>query len=134
MTHGQHPALMVANEIITAFGQHQTAQYFALFEPEAQFIFYTHHEKLNSRMAYEMLWTQWEEQHRFKILNCESLHQAITLHENIAVFTHEVRTTVQWENAINSINEAETIILKRNAQGLWRAIHEHLSPKATSGL
>ena len=47
----------------------------------------------------------------------------------IALFVHDVHTTVQWDGETNTLEEAETILLKRNDQDQWRAVYEHLSPK-----
>ena len=129
MMNGPHPALIAANEIVTAFGQHDTTAYFNLFETEAQFVFYTHHKKLDSRADYENLWTEWETQHGFKVMHCESRNQELKVYGEIALFTHDVLTTVQWDGETNCLEEAETILLKRNAQNQWLAIYEHLSPK-----
>ncbi|MFN3289258.1 MAG: YybH family protein [Acinetobacter sp.] len=129
MMNGPHPALIAANDIVTAFGQHNTAAYFDLFETEAQFVFYTHHEKLDNRAEYENLWTEWETQHGFKVLHCESHNQELKVYGDIALFVHDVHTTVQWDGETNTLEEAETILLKRNDQDQWRAVYEHLSPK-----
>lgn len=52
--------LAAAADLVSVFGSHQTAEYFASFSPDATFVFYNWPERLDSRAAYEAVWAGWE--------------------------------------------------------------------------
>jgi ketosteroid isomerase-like protein len=119
-------ALAAAQAIIAAFGAHDVAGYFAGFTPEATFLFHTEDSLLGSRAAYERRWAEWEAD-GFRVLGCESLDPRVeTVADGVAVFTHRVRTRLAGEDEVQ--RERETIVLVRQDDGRWLAVHEHLSP------
>jgi uncharacterized protein (TIGR02246 family) len=124
--------LDAARALVEAFGAHDTEVYFGSFAPDATFVFYTHGEPLRSRAAYRDLWAEWE-QDGFRVLSCSSSDQHVqVLTDDVAVFTHRVHTVVRTGPAEESLDERETIAFRREAGGRWMAVHEHLSPAATS--
>ena len=118
--------LAVAAELVAAFGAHDTERYFSFFAPEATFVFYNHPEILTSRDAYRQLWASWEDE-GFRVLSCESTHQAVSLvTTDGAVFTHHVNTrALLGGDTVDSL-ERETIVFALR-EGRWVAVHEHLS-------
>jgi len=120
-----------AAELVDHFGSGRVNQYFACFRESADFIFYTHTERLKSRKAYEDLWKTWEAEMNFKILSCTSTNQDIRLiGSNVAIFTHNVSTDVSTNEGVDTVAERETIVFEL-VNGSWIAIHEHLSPAAS---
>jgi uncharacterized protein (TIGR02246 family) len=126
----ENAVLDAARVLVEAFGAHDTEAYFASFAPDATFVFYTHDAPLRSRAAYRELWTRWERD-GFRVLSCASSDQHVqVLTDDVAVFTHGVRTVVRTGPAEESLDERETIVFRREAGGRWVAVHEHLSPAA----
>ncbi|KQX69783.1 nuclear transport factor 2 family protein [Angustibacter sp. Root456] len=124
--------LATAAALVQAFGRHDTDAYFASFAPEATFLFYTHDAALRSRDAYRQLWSGWETD-GFRVLSCSSSDQHVQqLTENVAVFTHRVHTRVRTGQDEESLDERETIVFRREDDGRWLAVHEHLSPTPTA--
>ena len=122
--------MKAAQDLVAFFGANLVKQYFACFSPDADFIFYTHTERLTSRSAYEELWKTWELENGFKVIGCQSSSQNVKiLDSNNAVFTHNVTTQVSTNDGIDSILERETIIFSL-IDGRWLAVHEHLSPQS----
>jgi uncharacterized protein (TIGR02246 family) len=121
--------LAVAAELVSAFGQHDTARYFSFFAPDATFIFYNHPDTLTSREDYRALWSQWETEEGFRVLSCVSSHQEVRLlTPDCAVFTHHVNTRASLGGETIESRERETIVFSyRESQ--WFAVHEHLSPQ-----
>ena len=116
--------LEAAQALVTAFGAHDRAAYFAAFAVDATFVFHTHPELLRDRAAYEELWTSWEAE-GFHVESCTSTDQRVdVLTPDVAVFTHRVRTRLAGEP--HELRERETIVLRRTS-GTWLAVHEHLS-------
>lgn len=127
----QDKVLEAAASLVEAFGRHDTEGYFDSFAPEATFVFYTHDTPLRSRNAYRRLWESWEAD-GFRVLSCSSTDQHVQqLAENVAVFTHRVHTTVRAGEDEESLDERETIVFRREDDGRWLAVHEHLSPTPT---
>jgi len=120
--------LSAAAALVDAFGRHDTAAYFAAFDRDATFLFHTHPEPVGSRAAYERLWAEWERD-GFHVLSCDSSEQVVQDLGDVAVFTHRVATRVRLGGAEESLDERETIVFARRADG-WVAVHEHLSPCA----
>ncbi|MGN6300778.1 MAG: YybH family protein [Angustibacter sp.] len=124
--------LVAAASLVEAFGRHDTEAYFGAFAPDATFLFYTHPEPLRSREAYRELWRTWEAD-GFRVLSCASSDQHVhELAENVAAFTHRVHTTVRTGEDEESLDERETIVFRREDDGRWLAVHEHLSPTPTA--
>lgn len=121
--------LASAAKIVDDFGNHRTADYFSGFAADATFMFYTHTERLNSRAEYEALWASWEINDGFRVHGCRSRDQRVQiLVESAAVFTHYVESDVEFAGDVSTITERETIVFERR-NGVWLAVHEHLSPK-----
>ena len=119
-----------AADLVGHFGASRVSEYFQCFSESADFIFYTHTERLKSRKAYEDLWKSWEAEMNFKILACTSSDQDIRMVGNcVAIFTHNVSTDVSTNDGVDTVSERETIIFEL-VGGSWIAIHEHLSPAA----
>jgi hypothetical protein len=123
--------LSAAAKIVADFGAHETKNYFSNFSKEATFIFHSHPVRLESRSAYETLWSSWESQDGFRVHSCKSTNQLVQLFgDDMAVFTHDVETTAEFGGEQSTVFEKETIVFALES-GSWIAVHEHLSP--TSG-
>jgi len=119
-----------AADLVGHFGASRVSEYFQCFSESADFIFYTHTERLKSRKAYEDLWKSWEAEMNFKILSCTSSDQDIRMVcDDVAIFTHNVSTDVSTNDGVDTVSERETIVFELTG-GSWIAIHEHLSPAA----
>ena len=117
--------MQAALDVVAAFGAHDTERYFAGFAPEATFLFHAEPEILPSRAAYEAAWAAWERD-GFRVLSCASLNPRVdVLTDDVAVFTHSVRTRLAGVD--DEQRERETIVFRRDANGRWLGIHEHLS-------
>ncbi len=117
-----------AANLVGHFGSARVKEYFECFSESADFIFYTHTERLKSRKAYEDLWKTWEIDMNFKVLSCTSTNQDVRLvGDEVAIFTHNVSTEVSTNDGVDSVLERETIVFEL-INGKWIAIHEHLSP------
>lgn len=123
--------LDAAAALVAAFGAHNTDAYFGSFDPSATFLFHTHDEPLRSRAAYEQLWSTWVKEDGFHVVSCASADQHVQVlgeRGDVAVFTHRVATVVRTSGGEEALDERETIVFQRDAEGRWRAVHEHLSP------
>ena len=119
-----------AANLVGHFGASRVSDYFNCFSESADFIFYTHTERLTSRKAYEDLWKSWESEMNFKVLSCTSTNQDVRLiGDAIAIFTHNVSTEVSTKDGVDTVLERETIVFEL-VNCSWVAIHEHLSPAA----
>jgi ketosteroid isomerase-like protein len=117
-----------AATLVAAFAAHDTQGYFGSFAPDATFPFYPSDELLGSRAEYEQLWAEWEAE-GFRVLGCRSFEGRIDLlTDDVAVFTHRVRTRVRNGSAEEDLAERETIVFRRFPDGSWLGVHEHLSP------
>ena len=117
-----------AADLVGHFGSSRVSEYFACFSESADFIFYTHTERLKSRQAYEDLWKTWEAEMNFKVLSCTSTNQDVRLvGDTVAIFTHNVSTNISTNDGADTVLERETIVFEL-VNGSWLAIHEHLSP------
>jgi len=119
--------LAAADAIIDDFGHHRTAEYFAGFAPEASFMFHTAERRLDSRADYEALWSSWENDDGFRVHSCESSDRRVQPFGDVAIFTHSVKSRIEFGGVIDEVNERETIVFQKR-EGGWLAIHEHLSP------
>jgi ketosteroid isomerase-like protein len=118
-----------AAALVRAFGAHDVAGYFGAFAPDATFLFHTTDRLLSSRAAYEAEWADWEAG-GFHVLACKSLDGHVQpLAAGVAVFTHRVRTRVRDADGEHDLAERETIVFRREADGRWLGVHEHLSPQ-----
>jgi ketosteroid isomerase-like protein len=115
-----------ADDLVAAFAAHDRRAYFAAFAPEATFLFHSSPELLDSRLAYETEWASWETE-GFHVEGCASRDRRIDIvAPGVAVLTHRVRTRLAGVDDVQ--RERETIVFVRGADGIWRAVHEHLSP------
>jgi len=130
--HALHDEVLgAARQLVAAFAAHDTESYFSRFAPDATFVFYTHALPLRDRQAYRELWTSWERD-GFRVLSCTSFDPHVhVLDEDAAVFTHRVHTVVRTGEHEEALDERETIVFRREVDGRWLALHEHLSPMPT---
>jgi ketosteroid isomerase-like protein len=124
--------LTAARRLVEAFGAHRREEYFACFAQDATFVFYTTPAVLGSRAEYEAEFDRWERD-GFRVLECTSRDQLVQLAGNAAVFSHRVATRAMSGGAEVSSDERETIVFRREGDGRWLAIHEHLSPTPVAG-
>jgi ketosteroid isomerase-like protein len=124
--------LAAAASLVAAFGGHNRDAYFGSFEPDATFLFHNADSLLGSRAAYEAEWDSWVRD-GFAVLGCVSSEQRVDLlGEDVAVFTHRVRTHVRDADGEHHLAERETIVLRRQPAGGWLGVHEHLSVDPTA--
>jgi ketosteroid isomerase-like protein len=119
--------LAAADAIVAAFGRHDTKAYFALFPPEATFVFHNTRQRLNSRAEYEAEWARWEKDDGFRVLSCRSTNRKVQIFGDMAVFSHSVRTELSTKQGDSTVLERETIVFDRRGDK-WVAVHEHVSP------
>jgi ketosteroid isomerase-like protein len=125
MTTPTDDVLAAAAAMVSAFGAHDVAGYFASFDPEATFLFHNLDHLVTSRADYEDLWRAWEKD-GFQVIACRSLEpRAQQVSTDSAVFTHRVRTTLAGQP--QELPERETIVFRRDPDGRWLGVHEHLS-------
>ena len=118
--------IAAAGALVAAFGTHDRPRYFASFAPSATFIFYNSDRVFKSRAAYEAEWKEWETT-GFKVLACSSLNsEVMVLTQDVAVFTHQVRTKLNTADGVMDTGERETIVFQL-LDGKWLGVHEHLS-------
>jgi ketosteroid isomerase-like protein len=119
-------ALAAVDRIIADFGANRVDAYFAGFAPDATFLFHTEPARLESRSAYRSRWDAWVAESGFEVRGCRSTNRRIQLFGDVAVFTHDVDTTVRADGALADSRERETIVMQRR-DGAWLGVHEHLS-------
>lgn len=115
-----------AAAIVGAFGRHDPEAYFALFAPDATFVFHTTPRRLNSRAEYEAEWAKWEKEDGFRVRSCKSTDHRVQVFGDVAVFSHFVQTELTTSQGPSSLRERETIVFQRRG-ARWVAVHEHLS-------
>ncbi|TAM66151.1 MAG: DUF4440 domain-containing protein [Microbacteriaceae bacterium] len=118
--------LLAVDAIIDDFGNHRRAAYFSRFAADATFVFHTSPARLESRAEYEELWCGWERDDEFHVISCQSTNRRVQLLDDIAVFTHDVDTTVSLGGQVEHSRERETILMERRGDE-WLCVHEHLS-------
>ncbi len=91
-TRSSREVAAAAAAIVAAFGRHDAKAYFALFAPDATFVFHTTAQRLNSRAEYEAEWAKWEKEDAFRVRSCKSTDQRVQVFGDVAVFTHSVQT------------------------------------------
>lgn len=123
-----------ARDLVAAFASHNRDNYFDSFATNATFIFYSSDRIFRNRKEYEDEWKAWEAT-GFEVLSCASLNGCVTvLTQEVAVFTHAVRTELKTADGVMNTGERETIIFQL-IDGKWLGVHEHLSldPTFTEG-
>ena len=111
----------------SAFGAHRRDDYFECFAPDATFVFHSTPGRLDSRAAYEALWSEWESESGFHVEGCTSHDGRVQVLGGTAVFVHEVETTLTIDGERSTVHERETIVFALR-DGRWLGVHEHLSP------
>ena len=124
----QQAVLQAASALVDAFGRHDVGAYFAAFAEDASFLFHNHPVRLENRAAYQALWQSWEAAAGFRVLACRSSDQHVQWLGSLALFAHQVSTTVQVDGVTQQLQERESILFRQEADGRWLAVHEHLSP------
>ncbi|MDP9406522.1 MAG: nuclear transport factor 2 family protein [Actinomycetota bacterium] len=117
-----------ADTLVAAFGRGDLDAYFACFTPDATFLFHSTEDLLPSTADYRCEWARWEEEQEFGVLDCSTSDTHVRVHGDTAVLTHRVRTTVTASGGTSVLHEQETIVFRRQDDGRWLAVHEHLSP------
>jgi len=120
--------LAAADACTAAFGRHDREGYFANFTPEATFIFHTTPVVLASRAAWEAEWDRLVAEEGFRVLGCTPRDQLVQLHGDVALFSHRILTRISSHEGEVETDERETIVFRRQPDGTWLAVHEHLSP------
>jgi uncharacterized protein (TIGR02246 family) len=120
--------LDAAAQVVAAFGSGELEAYFASFTDDATFVFHGTDRVLTSLDEYRAEWASWERADRFRVLGCTSSEQRVQDLGDVAVFTHRVRTLVSSGGTDAELHERETIVFRRDGDGRWVAVHEHLSP------
>lgn len=120
--------LSAADELVAAFGNHDTKGYFSAFTEDASFVFHNLDRTLKTRAEYEAEWQVWERRDAFRVLGCRSSGRMVQLVGDVAIFIHTVATDVSLAGEAITNIERETIAFRREADGRWLAFHEHLSP------
>jgi len=116
-----------AERLVAAFAATDTEAYFACFAEHASFVFHTEPDRLDNREDYRLLWKSWLAE-GWRVLGCASSNRRIQLAGAAAVFSHDVATTIETGAGREILNERETIVFARDADGEVLAVHEHLSP------
>ncbi|WP_377268960.1 YybH family protein [Peterkaempfera sp. SMS 1(5)a] len=124
--------LEAADSLVAAFAEGRLDDYFAAFAPDAVFVFHTTGHRLASTAEYRALWQSWVDEDGFRILACTSSRPLVQLLGETAVFSHDVETRIGTRAGEETVQERETIVFHRSADGRWLAVHEHLSPAAQS--
>jgi hypothetical protein len=129
MSETERQVLEAADRLVAAFGEGRVDDYFACFQPEATFVFYTTDHRLESAAEWRALWDVLEREEGFKVLECRSSARRVQDLRDAAVFTHDVETRVSTRSGEETLRERETIVFAREGED-WLAVHEHLSPAA----
>jgi ketosteroid isomerase-like protein len=116
---------VAAQRVIDAFGRFDQETYFGCFDPDAIVSFY-YEPKVLTLVEYRAIWRDWE-QSGFRVLTCESSNQLIVeVADNVGLLVHDVRTEVVERGENKTLNERESILLRKRDRD-WLVIHEHLS-------
>ena len=76
---------------------------------------------------YRALVRAWKDEHGFRVLSSTSHDADVSVFGDTAIFTHGVTTRQTWEGEETTLHERESIVFQRQPDGVWLAIHEHLS-------
>lgn len=118
--------------IVEAFGDGRLDDYFGCFAPDATFVFYTTPERLMSVEEYRALWDRWVADDGFRVVSCRTSDTYVQRFGDMAVVTHSVETRISTNEGEDTMQERETIVMARGADGRWLGVHEHLSPQPES--
>ncbi len=126
--------LAAADDLVAAFADGRTDDYFASFAPGATFVFHTTARRLASVDEYREQRRAWEADDAFRVLACASSDRLVQrVGGDVAIFLHDVETRVSTREGEQTLHERETIVFERErATGRWLAVHEHLSPAAAA--
>lgn len=92
-------------------------------------MFYTTTRLLPSLDAFREEFRSWETNAGYHVLSCASSNKNVQmLGEDVGVFTHSVLTRTRANEGEADTRERETIVFRREPDGRWLAVHEHLSP------
>lgn len=126
--------LEAARSLVRAFAEGELDTYFSCFTPGATFMFHSHPERIDSTAAYRAVWDGWVAEDGFRVVTAESCEPAVQLvGEDVAVFTHRVRTVVETREGQDTLHERESIVFVRAGDGRWLGVHEHLSVDPLDG-
>ena len=117
------------DSLVAAFGEGRLEDYFGSFAPDATFVFYTTPMRLMSVGEYRTLWDRWVTEDGFRVVACRTYDTNVQRFDDIAVVTHSVQTQISTNDGEDTLDERETIVFARGADGRWLGVHEHLSPK-----
>jgi ketosteroid isomerase-like protein len=127
MTDGVDEVFAAAHGLVDSFDRFDRTAYFAAFDEGASFIFYNSDITFDDRASYEKAWDEWADA-GWRVLHCRSVGAKVRmLNDDIAIFTHEVFTTLGPAGEPTDLHERETIVFSKRPPG-WIAVHEHLSP------
>lgn len=124
-TPAEAEVLAAADAIVAAFAATDTDAYFAGFAPDASFVFHPEAARLDSRAAYEELWTGWLAS-GWRVTSCASRDRLVQAFPGGAVFSHTVETSIDSVDGPDAYVERESIVFRVDGDGLV-AVHEHLS-------
>jgi ketosteroid isomerase-like protein len=116
--------------LLEAFAANDLPRYFGSFVPEATFVFPIVDRVMLSRDDYRAEWQVWIETDAFKVTECSSFDRLIQVYGDLAIFIHRTVTRSTGHSGERTLHERETIIF-RKIQGVWMAVHEHVSPLVT---
>ena len=126
----ENEVLAATDALIEAFRQTDGEAYFACFRSDATFVFPDQDARLENRAAYEHLWAEWVAS-GWRVLECESSDRRVQVAGDAAVFSHSVLTRIATGEGggtdTDELQERETIVFHRQADGRLLAVHEHLS-------
>ena len=122
--------LKAADKLVAAFSDGRLDDYFDAFAPDATFVFHTAANRIESVAEYRRVWSRWVTDDAFQVLKCLSSDKLVQSWGDTAVFTHSVETDIRTHAGTETLHERETIVFRRERDGRWLAVHEHLSPAA----
>ena len=131
MTAAEEEVRAAADRLMVAFSTGDEQGYFDCFHPDATFLFHGV-DPIGSRAEYRALVRAWKDQHGFRVLSSTSHDADVSVFEDTAILTHGVTTRQTWEGEETTLHERESIVFQRQPDGVWLAIHEHLSSDETS--
>ena len=74
------------------------------------------------------MWSGWETENGFAVHGCVSSNRRVRmLRDDLALFLHDVTSTIELDGDISTVKEQETIVFAKTGDR-WVAVHEHLSP------
>jgi uncharacterized protein (TIGR02246 family) len=125
---GEAEVRRAAEALVAAFGRGDLEAYFDCFAGDATFLLHTTDRLLASREDYRQEWARWAAEDGLRVLGCTTTDTLVRVLGGTAVLTHRVHTTVATVEGEAVLDERETIVFTRQADGRWLAVHEHLSP------